>query len=134
MNSTNTAGIETVKQYFEALRTGNLALLGSLFADDVIWHQPGSGKLSGTHRGKKAVFDLFGQFVEISGGSFKIDQVSSIMGNGSQVAAVLHFSARKKSGESISMDGVDLMRIENGKIAEVYLFSGDQAAEDRFWN
>ena len=31
------------------------------------------------------------------------------------------------------MAGVDLLRVENGKIAEVWLFSEDQPAEDAFW-
>ena len=31
------------------------------------------------------------------------------------------------------MDGVDLLRIGNGKITEMWLFSADPAAEDAFW-
>jgi hypothetical protein len=31
------------------------------------------------------------------------------------------------------MDGVDVMKFENGKIKEVFLFSADQTAEDAFW-
>jgi uncharacterized protein len=31
------------------------------------------------------------------------------------------------------MEGVDLLRIADGKVAEVWLFSADQAAEDAFW-
>ena len=70
--------------------------------------------------------------MEISANSFKIDHVSSIMSNGNLVAANLQFSAKSNRGE-IAMNGVDLMRVENGKIKEVFLFSGDQKAEDDFW-
>jgi len=124
--------VNVAKRYFEYLRSGNLDALGQLFSDDIIWHQPGRGKLSKTYRGKKELFDLFGQFMNISQGSFKIDEVKNIMTNGDWVAATLHFSAKKRD-QSISMDGVDLMKIENSKIKEVYLFSTDQDAEDRFW-
>lgn len=34
----------------------------------------------------------------------------------------------------MSMAGIDVLRIESGKIQEVWLFSDDQAAEDAFWN
>ena len=34
---------------------------------------------------------------------------------------------------SMSMDGVDVLRLEDGKIVEMWLFSADQAAEDAFW-
>lgn len=132
-NKTQVQNTQVVQTYFDSLAKGDLNTLGGLFADDVIWHQPGNGQLSRTHLGKQAVFGLFGQFMEISGGSFKIDSVEAPMANGDLVSAVLHFSAQKKTGESISMDGVDLMRIESGKIKEVFLFSADQAAEDAFW-
>ncbi len=123
----------TVKAYFTSLAEGDFAKLGSLLSDDIVWHQPGQGALSKTYRGKSEVFALFGRFMEISKGSFKIDQVYSIMANDEWVAATLHFSA-KKAGNVISMNGVDLMRVENGKIKEVFLFSSDQNAEDAFWN
>lgn len=126
------ANIQVVKTYFNSLATGDLNTLGGLFADNVIWHQPGQGSLSGVHKGKEAVFILFGKFMEISQGSFQINSVDSIMANGDLVSATLKFSANKKEG-GISMSGVDVMRIENGKIQEVYLFSQDQAAEDAFW-
>lgn len=124
--------VEIVKAYFRSLATGDVAKLGSLFADDIVWHQPGQGSLSRTYVGKSEVFALFGKFMEISQGSFRIDQVHSIMANGNLITATLHFSA-KKSGAEISMEGVDLMKVENGKIKEVHLFSGDQKAEDAFW-
>ncbi len=123
---------EVVQTYFDSLAKGNLDLLGQLFADDVIWHQPGQGSLSKTYHGKQELFALFGQFMNISQGTFKIDDVKSIMTNGDLVTATLHFSATK-AGKCISMDGVDLMRVQDGKIKEVWLFSGDQEAEDAFW-
>lgn len=133
MKNTNSTNLRIVQTYFDSLASGDLATLGSLLADDVVWHQPGSGALSGVHSGKAAVFELFGRFMAISEGSFRIDSVSSLMANGDLVTAVLHFSAKGSDGASISMNGVDLMRIEGGRIQEVFLFSEDQESEDRFW-
>ncbi|MBK9324381.1 MAG: nuclear transport factor 2 family protein [Bdellovibrionaceae bacterium] len=130
MKNTN---INTVQKYFDSLAKGDLETLGSLFSDDIVWHQPGRGKLSKTYKGKSEVFGLFGQFMEISQGSFKIDSVGGLMSNENLVTATLHFSAKKLNGQSISIGGVDLMKVENEKITEVYLFSADQEAEDKFW-
>ncbi|MER9316256.1 ester cyclase [Mesorhizobium sp. M0659] len=33
----------------------------------------------------------------------------------------------------MAMSGIDVLRIEAGKIREVWLFSEDQAQEDAFW-
>ncbi len=124
--------LATVEAYFASLATGDFARLGSLLADDIVWHQPGQGALSKSYRGKDEVFALFGKFMEISGGTFKIHAVDSVMANRDVVAATLAFSASNARGQ-ISMKGVDVMRVENGLIKEVHLFSSDQAAEDAFW-
>jgi ketosteroid isomerase-like protein len=125
--------IQTVQKYFNALAKGDTETLGKLFSEDVLWHQPGEGRLSKTYHGNNELFGLFGQFMEISQGSFQIDSVKHMMSNGPWVATTLHFTAKKSNGQSISMEGVDFMKIENGEIKEVYLFSADQTAEDKFW-
>jgi ketosteroid isomerase-like protein len=122
-----------IAKYFECLQTGDFQTLGSLFADDVVWHQPGQGSLSKTYHGKEQLFALFGNFMKISEGSFKIDGVQSLMANDDLVTATLQFSAKKSSGSQIQMNGVDVMKVNDGKIQEVHLFSADQKAEDEFW-
>jgi uncharacterized protein len=124
---------QIVNRYFTALGAGNFGELDVLFSDDIVWNQPGSSDLSGRYVGKKDLYNLFGQFMERSQGSFKVDQVEDVMVNDNLVAARLKFSATSRSS-SISMRGVDLMKIEEGKIVEVHLFSENQAAEDAFWN
>jgi uncharacterized protein len=119
--------------YVDALSKGDMATVAALLADDVVWHQPGASHLSGTFRGKDVVFPHLGQFTELSNNSFRVDEVGSVMANGNMVTAKLHFVATRP-GRTLSMDGIDLMRIEGGKIKEMWLFSGDQAAEDAFWS
>ncbi|MFI6850912.1 hypothetical protein [Streptomyces sp. NPDC050416] len=49
--------------------------------------------------------------------------------DGSLVAAPVHFSA-KRDGVEMEMNGVDLLRIEGERVAEVWLFSAGQQGED----
>ena len=51
--------------------------------------------------------------------------------NGALVAAPVHFAAQR-AGAAMALDGVDLLRVEGDRIAEVWLFSADQQAEDSF--
>jgi uncharacterized protein len=44
----------------------------------------------------------------------------------------VHFTAQR-DGAEIAMDGIDVFRVEGDRIAEVWLFSADQPAEDAFW-
>jgi hypothetical protein len=112
--------------------------LGSLVAADVDWHQPGHNKLSGPHTGTEAVFGMVGGTVQDSAGTFTIDDVKyvkyvkDIMGNGSQVAATISFSAQRDSAQ-MALNGVDVFTVENGQITEAWLYSSDQDAENAFW-
>mgnify|MGYP002820862153 FL=1 len=70
--------------------------------------------------------------MEVSQGSFKIDKVHAVMGNGSRIAAIVEFSGQR-DGAEISMMGVDILTVKDGQIVEAWLYSADQAAEDDFW-
>ncbi len=124
--------IDLVRGYFDAVSRGDMDALGKAFSSELVWHQPGEGTLSGVHNGRDTVFGLLGAFMQRSGGSFRIDHVGPLLANGDLVAATLHFAA-ENGDKAMSMAGIDLLRIEGGKIAEVWLFSEDQAAEDAFW-
>lgn len=124
--------LDTVRAYFTAIRTGDMDTVATSLAEDVVWHQPGAHRFSGDHAGRDAVFAILGQMMQVSAGSFAIDQVHALMASGDLVAATIHFQGERE-GASMSMDGVDVLRIADDKIAEVWLFSADQPAEDLFW-
>jgi ketosteroid isomerase-like protein len=126
------ANIDIARTYFRAVQTGDMAALGELLDADIVWHQPGANQFSGEHKGQGAVFQMLGNMMGVSQGTFAIDKIHTLMGNGDLVAAGIHFTGRH-GGASMSMDGVDVLRIENGRIVEMWLFSADPAAEDAFW-
>jgi uncharacterized protein len=47
--------IKVARGYVEAVSKRDMSTVGMLLADDVVWHQPGAGDLSGTFRGKGEV-------------------------------------------------------------------------------
>jgi ketosteroid isomerase-like protein len=129
MTSTN---LDLARTYFQAVQTGDMATLGELLDEAIVWHQPGANRFSGEHKGRDAVFAMLGGMMEASRGTFAIDRIDTLMANGDQVAATIHFSGRHENA-SMSMDGVDVLRIDGGKVTEMWLFSADPAAEDAFW-
>ena len=124
--------IDIAKSYIKAVQTGDQATLGSLISPEVIWHQPGNNQFSGTHRGMAAVGPMLGKMMEVSKGTFAITCADHYMSNGDWVAITIEF-AGQVNGIQLKQPGVDLIRIEGGKIVEVRLFSSDQAQEDAFW-
>lgn len=124
--------IDIAKRYIKAVQTGDQTTLGSLIAPDVVWHQPGSNQFSGTHRGMANVGPMLGRMMEVSRGTFSITRADHYMANGEWVAITLEF-AGEANGVQLKQPGVDLIRIADGKVVEVRLFSSDQAQEDSFW-
>ncbi|MFF7183219.1 nuclear transport factor 2 family protein [Streptomyces sp. NPDC008121] len=125
-------GINTAREYFQAVQNGDMQTVGRLLDEEVIWHQPGSNRFSGDHLGREAVFAMLRGMMEASQGTFAVGTAGAFMTNGDLVTAAIRFAGRR--GEvTMAMDGVDLLRIKDGKIIEVWLFSTDQAREDAFW-
>lgn len=124
--------IEIAKTYIKAAQTGDQATLGAIISTDVIWHQPGNNQFSGTHRGMGNVGPMLGKMMELSKGTFTIIRADHYMANGDWVAIAIEFSG-DRGGSKLHQSGVDLIRVEGGKIVEVRLFSSDQAQEDAFW-
>lgn len=124
--------IDIAKTYIKAVQTGDQATLGTLISPDVIWHQPGNNQFSGTHQGMAKVGPMLGKMMEVSRGTFAITRADHYMDNGNWVAISIEF-AGERDGLKLKQTGVDLVRVEGGKIVEVRLFSSDQAQEDAFW-
>lgn len=128
----NKDAMSVFNTYNEALINGDFAAVFETMADDIKWHQPGNNPLSGVTVGKQALGEHLGKFAEKSNGTFKVitNWVSS---NDCFVAANVTFVAEHSNEDKLDMNGIDLFKIENGKIQEVWLFSSEQAIEDKFW-
>jgi ketosteroid isomerase-like protein len=124
--------LAVAQQYVDAVSAKDFGTVAGLLADDIVWHQPGAHQLSGTHRGRAAVDQLLGAMMTISAGTFDLTVAGGPMVNGDKVAIPVHF-AGQRDGVTLGQDGVDVLRIEGDRIAEVWLFSSDQDAEDAFW-
>jgi uncharacterized protein len=124
--------IDIAKTYITAVQTGDQATLGAIISPNVIWHQPGNNQFSGEHRGIANVGPMLGKMMEVSKGTFAITRADHYMANDDWVVITIEF-AGEHDGIKLKQAGVDLVRIEGGKIVEVRLFSSDQAQEDTFW-
>lgn len=124
--------IDTAKAYINAVQSGDQAALGNLLSPQIVWHQPGNNRFSGIKNGMAELGPMLGGMMEVSGGSFAITHVHRYLANGDLVAIEIEFAAERE-GASLSQSGIDLMRVVDGKIVEVWLFSSNQQQEDTFW-
>lgn len=122
-----------VERYFAAVASNDMATMAQLIDHEVTWHQPGANRFSGVHQGQGAVFGLIGAMVEATAGTFRLEVTGPSLTNGDLVAVPVRFSGSQ--GDAVmDLTGLDLHRVTDGRITEVWLFGADQPAEDAFWD
>lgn len=127
-----TTNLDIFNAYNNGLIAGDFPAVFSTMADDIVWHQPGSHSTSGSVVGKEALGVHLASFSEKTQGTFKV-LTNWVTENQDLVAAQVTFIGTRPDGLELSMAGIDLFRIKEGKIKEVWLFSSDQELEDAFW-
>lgn len=114
---------------YEAFASGDMAALGELLTDDVIWHVGGNNELTGDYLGKQAVFRLFGRLVEEAG--FRTE-VHDILANDSHGVALVTTHATR-DGETISDRAVQVFHMSDGKLSEFWMFPEHARVIDQIW-
>lgn len=123
---------EVIEAYAEFLAKGDIQKAFSFFAPDAKWHQPGNNKFSGIKNNPDEIGAMFGGMMQDTQGSLVVAPNGSLMVNGNLVASPVRFTAKKGKRE-MDMTGLDLFEVKEGKITQVWIFSGDQQIEDDFW-
>jgi ketosteroid isomerase-like protein len=128
----NMTSKEVVEAYSVALSKGDIPTAFSYFSPNAKWHQPGNNKFSGTQSGLEAIGKMLSDMMGATQGSLVVKPTDPLMVNGNFVSSPVRFSA-KSGDKTVEMNGNDLYEVIDGKIVQVWLFSEDQDAEDKFW-
>ena len=117
--------------YTGALSRGDFEAAFETMADTIVWHMGGESSLSGIIKGKQALGERLGEFAKRSNGTFRV-MTEWAASNDCFVAASV-VSLAEKGNEKLNDPGIDLFKIEDGKIQEVWTFAQYQTVEDKFW-
>lgn len=123
--------IKVFNTYTEALSRGDFEAAFETMADTIVWHMGGESSLSGIIKGKQALGERLGEFAKRSNGTFRV-MTEWAASNDCFVAASV-VSLAEKGDEKLNDPGIDLFKIEDGKIQEVWTFAQYQTVEDKFW-
>ena len=123
--------IEVFNAYTEALSKGDFEAVFEIMSDNIVWHMGGESSLSGIIKGKQALGECLGEFAKRSNGTFRV-MTEWAASNDCFVAASV-VSLAEKGNEKLNDPGIDLFKIEDGKIQEVWTFAQYQTVEDKFW-
>jgi uncharacterized protein len=122
---------EPIRRSFDALAKGDLEGMRSLVAEDAIWHIPGRGPLAGDHHGREAVFEMFGQLMQGSEGTFN-QELHDVAASDDHAVALTHATARRGDHNYDNRDAW-VFHLREGQIAEAWWRPEDLYAADEFW-
>lgn len=121
-----------VRELFAAFERGDVAKIQETIADNAVWHFPGrKGRLAGTHKGRDAIFAFLLNVGALTNGTFHLNLIDVIANDRHAVA--LFRGSGQRNGKVLDNPTCLRMRLEEGKVVEVWEFVWDLYDVDEFW-
>ena len=111
-----------------AFSRGDMTAMLELVDDEVVWHAPGTNRVSGKFEGKAAVIDRFARMTEA--GVVTTLEIHDVVGNDEHVVALVRATVTAADGRSYQTPQVQAMHIRDGRCVEFWGMNQDQAAMD----
>jgi ketosteroid isomerase-like protein len=112
----------------EAFVAGDLETLVGLFADDLVWHAPGTNRFSGKFVGKQEWLERTGRMRE-AGIELTFD-VHDVVANDEHVVALVEVHLENAARQRYDGPQVQVMHVRDGIVREFWGMNQDQAAAD----
>jgi ketosteroid isomerase-like protein len=122
---------DLLRRGYEAFSSGDMQTLGELFAVDIVWHVGGRNQLSSDYRGTQEVFNLFGSFAQLTGGTLRIE-LHDVLANDEHAVALQKVTGERE-GRTLDDNGVGVYHVREGKVTEAWFHPGDAYDLDEFW-
>ncbi|GAA4790734.1 nuclear transport factor 2 family protein [Streptomyces sanyensis] len=122
-----------VRRGYVAFSEGDMETLNSLMTADAVYHVPGHNPLSGHHKGRDAVLDLFRRMGEETKGTLQI-QVEAVLTDGRGHVMAFHTARADRGDRGIEVREGLFFTIMGGKVTDVDLCTEDLDQVDAFWS
>jgi uncharacterized protein len=124
---------EVMKRYVEAFKRKDWDAATAFWADDIVLHAQGRHPLAGDFFGKQAFLDHVGRVSAQLGGTIELVEVYDVMFSAEYAVAWVKERA-VRGGRSLVFDRVNVYRMSDSKITELWTYDSDPYALDEFWS
>lgn len=115
--------------FADVVEGGDLAELGDLLADEVVYLVPGRSVAAGLHRGHEAVAQALAQETS-DDTTVSMVEVTEVIAADTRAVVIVRFAGRV-GGEPFDFETVFHVRTSNGVVVAITEYSGDQYRADR---
>jgi ketosteroid isomerase-like protein len=116
---------------YNAFTVGDVQKAATYWTQDCVHYYPGRSELSGAHAGIESALAFAGKMFELCQG--RITMEIKEIGASENMAFSTVFTTYEREGKKLEMPFVNVVRIEDGLIAEFWTYPDDQQAVDDFW-
>ena len=113
----------------QAQAKGDMAVVASFYADDVIVHVPGKSSLAGEYKGKDQFLELYGRFMERTP-EYSFEPHAYLADD--EHGIILQRSHYERGNETLDSNDTFVCHFRDGKISEFWFSSDDPYAVDAF--
>jgi len=122
-----------VRRMFAAFQAADVTTVQSLIDENAVWRFPGRrGKIAGDHRGQEQIFAFLLQVQALTGGTFHLDLIDVTASDDHAVALFRGHGTR--DGKTLDNPTCLRLRIQDGKVTEVWEFVWDLDHVEEFWS
>ena len=125
--------IDLMRRYSAALTAGRAADALPFYTEDLVLHIPGRSPHAGTFRGQDAVLAYYTRLFRDTDGRFTPLGVDDILASDSHAASLVRWKV-ERNGRTMEIDRVVIYRIEDGRIAEIWVRDWDQYGYDELFD
>ena len=132
MNTSLRSTTDIARRLYAARDAGDLATVAALVSDDIVLHVPGTHALAGAHRGLGAFAELSAALSALTDDGEAIE-VLDVLGGAEHAAVYCHVTAQRAGRPALDNLTVHVLRIRDGRVAEIWLHNFDDVAVSAFW-
>jgi ketosteroid isomerase-like protein len=120
-----------VRRIMEAFANKQGFALRECFAEDAVWHVPGSGVMSGTYHGRTEIFRFLARLPKLTDGTYRSTFIDALASE--ERGAGLYRARGERRGRTIDIEQLLLFTIRDGLVTQVLALPSDPMTFDAFW-
>lgn len=128
---TTDSDAKTLRAAYDAFGRGDLEAVAKAFSPDIVWHEGGASSVSGTYKGRDAVFGFFGRLFELSDGTFSVT-LHDLAVSDAHLVALAELKGTR-NGKNLTWNEAHVWHFAGGVATEFWNAPTDGAKVDEFW-
>lgn len=119
--------LKFLETYWNSLMAGDMDTFATIVAEDCVVHYPGNHLLSGDHRGRADIVELYSKLyrIGIQQGTF-IGELHDAVTSDDHACALVKYRLELGAGQRLTGEAIGVFHIDGGQMHEYWLLERDQ--------